>query len=175
MANLDEKDCMILNILQINCRTPLTKIAKTVGLSIDSVNKRIKRMLRDNIFHPKIQIRPRNIGYANIVDVKIRLQYSSEKEVREFISYLEAHPRVSEVFSTSGDWDFSIVIIAQNALDLGNITSEIRYKFGKMITSWTETLTTNSHKFEYYDMCKLMGFPSSRVKLNFDLIYQKKE
>lgn len=167
MFILDEKDCMILNMLQVNCRTSLTDIAKTVDLSIDSVNKRIKKMLENKIFWPKIQIRPRNFGFNNIVDIKIKLRYTSEDEIRKFISYLRFHPRVSEIFSISGEWDFSIVILAKDAIDLGKITSEIRYKFGKIISSWTENLTTNSHKFEYYDMCKLMGYPPSKIKLNY--------
>lgn len=167
MFKLDEKDCIILNILQVNCRASLTDIAKTVNLSIDSVNKRIKKMLENKIFWPKIQIRPRNFGFNNIVDVKIKLQYTSENEIRDFVSYLRAHPRVSEIFSISGEWDFSIVIIAKDAIDLGRITDEIRYKFGKIISSWTENLTTNSYKFEYYDMCKLMGYPTSKIKLNY--------
>jgi len=87
--------------------------------------------------------------------------------VEGFTSYLRAHPRVAEIFSVSGEWDFSIVIIAKDPIDMGKITSEIRFKFGKMISSWTETLTTNSFKFEYYDMPKLMGFSSTKTKPQF--------
>jgi Lrp/AsnC family leucine-responsive transcriptional regulator len=167
MIKLDEKDSEILNILQVNCRTSLTEIAKKVLLSIDSVNKRIKKMQTNNIFWPKIQLRPRNFGFRNIVDIKIKLNYTSEKRVKEFVSHLRAHPRVSEVFSISGEYDFSIVIIAKDAMDLGDITSKIRLKFRDIITSWTETLTTNSYKFEYYDMCELMGHPPSKTQFNF--------
>jgi DNA-binding Lrp family transcriptional regulator len=164
---LDEKDCLILNILQINCRTSLTDLAKKVGLSIDSVNKRIKKMQKNNIFWPKIQIRPRNFGFNTIVDVKVKLQYNLKEDVDKFISYLRAHPRVAEIFSISGNWDFSLVIIAKDPIDLGRITSEIRYKFGNIIASWTESLTTTSYKFEYYDLAKLMGYQTAKVKPDF--------
>lgn len=167
MNQLDEIDCEILNILQINCRVSLTEIAKHIGLSIDSIKKRIEKMLENKIFWPKIQIRPRNFGFKNIVEVKIKLKYSSKEDIGEFIQYLREHPRISEIFSISGKWDFSIVIIAKDAIDLGQISSEIRFKFGNIIVSWTESLTTNSYKFEYYDMCKLMGHKSTRVKFNF--------
>ena len=79
MAKLNEKDCEILNLLQINCRMSLTEIAKRVNLSIDSVNKRIKKMQKNKIYWPKIQLRPRNFGFMNIIDVKIKLLYKSEK------------------------------------------------------------------------------------------------
>jgi len=156
MKELDKKDCVILNLLQENCRMSLTDISKKVGLSIDSVKKRIKRMIKDNIFFPKIQLRPRNFGFKNIVDIKINLHNYSEKDIKEFIEYLKENPRVAEIFSISGDWNFSIVIIAKDAIDLGRITNEIRNKFSKIIDGWSESLTTNVYRFENYDMLKLM-------------------
>ena len=167
MHLFDEIDCEILNLLQINCRMSLTDISKHVNLSIDAVKNRINKMLGKRVFWPKIQIRPRNFGFKNIVEVKISLKYKSEDTIREFIEFLRQHPRIIEIFSISGKWDFSIVIIAKDAIDLGKISSEIRFKFDVIIRSWTESLTTSSYKFEYYDMRKLMGFNPTRVKFNF--------
>jgi len=155
---LDEKDCIILNLLQENCRMSLTDISKKVGLSIDSVKKRIKRMIVDDIFFPKIQLRPRNFGFKNIVDIKIKLHNYSEKDIKEFIQCLKENPRVAEIFSISGDWNFSIVVIAKDAIDLGNVVESIRNKFSYMISDWSESLTTHAYKFERYDLIELMGF-----------------
>ena len=53
MVKLDEKNCLILNLLQENCRISLTELAKRVDLSIDSVKKRkvqrhyLKRLIGD--------------------------------------------------------------------------------------------------------------------------------
>ena len=124
-------------------------------------------MLDNRVFWPKIQIRPRNFGFKNIVEVKISLKYKSEDSIKEFIEFLRQHPKIVEIFSISGKWDFSIVIIAKDAIDLGKISSEIRFKFGEIIRSWTESLTTSSFKFEYYDMRKLMGFNPTLVKFSF--------
>jgi len=157
MVKLDKKDCMILDILQRNCRAPLTEIAGEVGLSIDSVKKRMNRMLAEKVYYPKIQLRPRNFGFANIVDVKIRLHNTTEDELERFAAYLSGHPRVTEVFMISGEWDLSLVIIARDAIDLGRTTSQIRNRFGKIINSWSESLTTASYKFEEYRMLELIN------------------
>lgn len=154
---LDRKDCMILEMLQKDCRASLTDIAAHVGLSIDSTKKRMNRMLSNKVFYPRIQLRPRNFGFPNVVDVKLKLQYSSEKELAELIRYLKTHPRVVEFFSVSGEWDMSIVVIAKDAIDLGKVTDEIRNKFGKQISSWNASLTVNSYKFEEYRMGELLG------------------
>lgn len=167
MKELDEIDCEILNLLQINCRMSLTKISKHVKLSIDAVKNRINKMLESKVFWPKIQIRPRNFGFNNIVEVKLSLRYRSTEQVKDFIIFLRKHPRVAEIFSLSGNWDFSIVLIAKDALDLGEITREIRTKFGDIIRTWTESLTTNSYKFEWYDMRKLLGYKPTTVEFYF--------
>jgi len=157
MKNLDKKDCIILNILQENCRTSLTDIAKQVSLSIDSVKKRIKKM-EGIMFHPRIQIRPRSLGFSNIVDIKIKLNIHSKEDVNKFIEFLQKHPRVAEIFSVSGEWDLSIVIVSKDAADFEDVVSEIKSRFGKVINEWSESTTLRAYKFEKYDMIKLMKF-----------------
>jgi DNA-binding Lrp family transcriptional regulator len=156
MMELDRKNCLILNLLQEDCRMSLTEIARRVGLSIDSVKKRIVKMRANGIFFPKIQIRPRNFGFKTIVDIKIKVHDCTEKELKEFVSYIEKHPRVAEFFSISGEWNFSIVIIAEDFSDLAQVSEEIRGKFGRIIGEWTESLTTRVYKFEKYDMLRLI-------------------
>ena len=136
----------------------LTKISKKIGLSVDSVRKRIIKMKENKIFHPQIQLRPRNFGFGNIVDVKMKLQYSSQEEFDKFINYLVNNPRVVEVLSVEGEWDLAVVLIAKDAIDLGNVTSEIRARYGKLINSWTSSLTLKSYKFEVYDMENVLQF-----------------
>ena len=162
MAKLDEKDCIILNLLQKNCRMTLTELSKRVGLSIDAIKKRIKRMIKDNIFDPKIQIRPRNFGFSNIVETKIKLHNNAKKEYENFIKYLTENPFIAEIIITAGYWDMTIVIISKDALDLGRITTDIRNKFGKIINDWSESLTTLTYKFERYDMLKVMNYDKKR-------------
>lgn len=161
--DLDEKNCEILQILHKNCRASLTEIAKKVKLSVDSVNKRIQKMIKNNIFAPSVIIRNRYCGFNNVVEVKIKLQNLNEKEeFKKFISFLKEHPRVTEVFSISGEWDLSIVIIAKTAIEQGEITQEIRSKFSRIINSWSESLTIRAHKFEDYNFKRL--FLENRYK-----------
>ena len=83
---LDKKDRQILTILQDNGRESLTKIAKKVGLSIDSVNNRLKAMSNKGIFEPGIFINPEKIGFPLIVDVYIKLKSMSLEEKNQFIA-----------------------------------------------------------------------------------------
>jgi Lrp/AsnC family transcriptional regulator, leucine-responsive regulatory protein len=157
MVELDSVNCVILNLLQKDSRMSLTKIAKHVGLSVDSVKKRIAKLLLHEVYYPKIQLRPRTLGYKNIVDVRIKLHNHTAKDVENFINYLVKHPNVAEVFAISGNWNFSIVIIAKDYADQGMISSEIRNHFSRIINEWVESLTTSVYKFEDYDLVKLIN------------------
>lgn len=155
---LDKKNCQILELLQKNCRISLTDISKKVGLSVDSIKKRIDNMIKNNIFYPSIQLRPRHFGFSNITDVRIKLHDYTKQDMETFIEYLKAHPNVVEIFSFSGEWDFGLVILSKSAENLDDITRTIRNRFSKIINTWSECLTTRVYKFEKYDMLKLMGY-----------------
>ena len=163
---IDKKDCLILNLLQENCRMSLTEISKKLGLSIDSVKKRISKMISKRIFYPKIQLRPRHFGFPNMVDIKIKLRNYSDRDIKNFIEYLKQSPFVTEIFSVSGDWDYSIVLMAKNAEEFGVLTDTIRKKFRSIINEWSESLTKFVYKFENYDMPKLMGYEIEKIIVN---------
>ena len=163
MNKIDEKNCLILNRLQKNCRASLTSISKEVNLSVDSVKKRIDKMINEGVFYPTIQLRPRQFGYPYIVDVKIKLHNYNNTKIKEFITYSMKHPRIVEIFSISGEWDFTIVIIAKDHEDLAMLSSELRKKFGEIIGGWSESLTTIAYKFEEYNLTKLKKYESNLI------------
>jgi Lrp/AsnC family leucine-responsive transcriptional regulator len=158
MKKIDKIDCQMLELLQQDCRMSLTAIAKHVHLSVDSVKKRMNKLQKMEIFFPKIQMRPRHFGFNNVVDIKIKLSNYDEKDIKEFVEYLKNNSLIVEIFSVSGQWDYSIVMIAKDAEDLGVNTELIRNKFKKIISGWSESLTTSAFKFEKYDMWKLINY-----------------
>ena len=77
--HLDEKDRILLTHLQKDCRASLTTLSKLINMSVDSTKKRLIKLQQEKIFHPQLQLRPRNFGYENIVDIKIKLRdYTKE-------------------------------------------------------------------------------------------------
>ena len=152
---LDDRDRKIIMILQENARESLTSISRRIGLSVDAVHQRIKKMTKVKVFAQRILVNPVGIGYPLMVDIKIKIKDASEKDVTSFISYLKSHPRVVELIQIMGDWDFTCVLLAKDANDLAEVTNEIRYKFNKFIADWRAMILLKHHKFEKYDMTKL--------------------
>lgn len=151
MAKLDKKDKIILLELHKNARISLTNLAKKASLSIDSTKKRMERMYRESVYKPICLIRHRNIGFKNVVNVMIKLQNINEEKYSRFIDFLKKNDRVTEIFSVAGEYDLSIVIIARDAIDQDDVTKQIRHKFGDIIQSWSESLTTKCYKFEEHN------------------------
>ena len=164
MVVLDEKNCRILNLLQEDCRMSFTEIGRRIGLSVDSVRKRIKAMKEKAIFKPKVHIRPRAIGFSNILDIKIKLHNYSAVQKKKFLSFLMDSQFIAEIFSVSGEWDLSIVIISKDIQNQGEICEAIRSRFNTIIESWSESITTKAYKFETYDLLRLMGHKVNKVE-----------
>jgi len=152
LREIDEKDKKILMLLQEDGRMQLSKISKKVGLSIDSVHKRIKEMLKKGIFETGIFIEPRALGYPLIADIKIKLKNVSKEEMGKFTLYLQKHKRCIELLSILGDFDFTCVLIAKDSNDLDEISTEIRQKFKDLILEWKGLLILKQYKFERYDL-----------------------
>ena len=148
---MDNKDRLLLELLQKNSRESLTSLAKALNLSIDSTHKRLKK-LHDNgiITRFGIFIDPKAIGYDLVANVQIKLQNISEEELNKFISYLKAHKNVIELITILGDYDITCVLIAKDTQELEFISRHIRQKFKDLIADWRSVINLVVHKFEEY-------------------------
>jgi len=149
---IDDKDKKILMMLQQNGRVQLKEISKKVNLSIDSVHKRIKEMMKKGVFTSTILIDPRVIGYPLIADVKIKLKNISKEEREKFIEYLQKQERVTELLSVMGDYDFTCVIITKDSNEFEELSTQIRQKFKELILEWKGILVLKTYKFEEYKL-----------------------
>ena len=149
--NFDSKDKKLLVLLQKNSRESLTNLAKSIQLSIDSTNKRIKKLFEAGIINRfSIFIDPKKTGYDLVANVQIKLQNVSEKQLGEFLSYLKEHPSVTSLLTTLGHFDVTCVIIAKSTQELEQIYLTIRYKFKDLIADWQSVINLKCYKFEEY-------------------------
>lgn len=130
---LDLKDKRILTILTKDARTPLTKIAKSVKLSRDAVDYRIKRMVNEQIilnFFPNINFE--KLGYY-IFHVFFLIDERDQDKKKAFVKYLINHPNVFSLIEYTDNWDFEVVLVAQDLLEFDKIILEVCSKFPEII------------------------------------------
>jgi len=145
---VDDTDRKIIKLLLENSRLPTTKIAKKLNISHDSVNYRIKNMVKEEIIE-KFTIIPdhESLGFNVLGDLAISLWNMTEDDFNIFTKYIKQHPFIISAWSFSGRWDYFIEIYARDLTHFNEIVSEIKIKFSKIIKD-TETLfVTKEIKF----------------------------
>lgn len=150
--HLDEKDRQILNLLQKNGRMTFKEIGKSVSLSIDSVHKRVKKLLEADAMKVGAFINPKAIGFDLVAGVSIKLSNVSEIQYQEFIDWLVKSPHTIEVISTLGEFDIVCVFIAESTEKLEKIYRTVRHRFKEIISDWESSINLKVHKFEEYSL-----------------------
>jgi len=114
-GQLDEKDLLILRLLQQNAKMTVREIASQVHLSTTPVHERIKRMEASGVIKQ----------YATLVDhtkVKkglmvicyVSLKQHSKNAGIKFIRLIQNMPEIVECYSISGEFDFMLKVMAEN-------------------------------------------------------------
>lgn len=130
---LDKKDKKILYELDQNSRQPLTKIAKIVNLSRESILYRIKKYQAEGIIR----------GYLIIIDmaklgfihnkIYLKLHNITEEQENKFIQELIKNPYVSWISSCDGKYSLIFGVKSRSIIELNNVLKEIESKYWKFI------------------------------------------
>jgi Lrp/AsnC family transcriptional regulator len=148
---IDEKDKEIINILSENSRETLTRIARKVGLSIDSTKTRIDKLKEAGvILRFTIQVDTTYLDLPLGYHVHVKFKNIKKERIDEFINYLKNKKKVVDLFSVLGDYDVLLVVLAENTQDMNNFKTMVRDKFNDIIADWKEVLIIELHKFEEY-------------------------
>jgi Lrp/AsnC family leucine-responsive transcriptional regulator len=142
---LDATDLEILSLLQENCKLPLAKIGKRVGLSAPSVVERVKKLEDHGVI----------LGYRAIVDAR-----KVGKDVTAFIGVSVGHPRwigsfeeqvgklpeVLECHHVTGQHTFLLKVKTRNTSTLEGLIRAIRSIGGVDRTETMVVLSTHMER-----------------------------
>jgi DNA-binding Lrp family transcriptional regulator len=117
-SSIDEKDLLILKLLQQNAKMTVKEIADSVHLSTTPVHERIKRMEQNGVIKQ----------YATLVDhakVKkglmvicyVSLRQHDKVEGAKFIQRIQEMNEVIECYNISGEFDFMLKVVAADMDD----------------------------------------------------------
>ncbi len=120
---MDDRDVAILRILMDNARTPLTEIAKVVGVTDVAVKKRIQKLERDGVIKKyTIVVEPKKIGYNGVALVGVDTE---PDKVLSVAHELSKRDYVASVFITTGDHMIMAEVWAKTGSELMRIIEEI--------------------------------------------------
>jgi len=155
---IDTKDRKILFELSKNCRIATTQLAKKVGLSQQTVDYRIKRLLKQKIIKSFItEIDIQKLAYERHI-MYIQLKRIDEKKEEEILEYLVNHQFLTWVVTSTGKWSIILDIIAKDIQHVNSIVEGIKEKYGKYLG---EYIIAPQIKYEFYNS-KYYGFKEEK-------------
>ena len=141
---LDNIDKKIIEILQINARTPVKEIAKEVFLSSPAVSARIDHLEKSGVitgYHA--QLNPEFLGYHIKAFINLEVEPFQKKE---FYPFIQDIPNVMECNCVTGEYSMLIEVGFQSTVELDHFINVLQ-KFGR-----TKTLIVFSTSVEHRNL-----------------------
>jgi len=141
---IDKVDYDLLNEIAINARSPLIEIAKKLNCSSQSVNYRLKNLIKTGV----IQAFRINVDYSKLdfqhykVDVFLK-EHNKRKVIWNF---LKDKPYFEYLNVSVGWCDLEPEFVVKNVEELDKIFNEIDLNFPGAIKKWNFWITEESYK-----------------------------
>ena len=134
MATLDKLDRRILALLQVNARRSSEEIAETVGLSPTAVQRRIRRLREDGVIRAEVAlVSAESMGRRLTALVEIELLAGSRDDlIDDFKRRMAARPEVQQCYYVSGEYDFLLVVTAEDLADYERVTRALFFGDGNI-------------------------------------------
>jgi DNA-binding Lrp family transcriptional regulator len=146
MQPLDAKDRKLLELLQQDCDVPAETLGEKVGLSMTSVQRRIKRLVADRVIARQSSVlSPERLGFPIRCIVGVELDAEHPDVLQQFKAQLEAEARVQQSYYVTGASDFVLIILARDMDDYEALTQ--RLFFGnRYVRHFTTSVVMKTHK-----------------------------
>lgn len=124
-TKLDEKDLVILALMQENCKLTAREVAKRVNSPITTVFAKIKRMEKLGIIKEyKAVLNSRKLDRDTTAFIFASVSYEVKNDdklmpQREIAKSIAKFPEVQEVHIITGDWDLLIKVKCKNVDTIG--------------------------------------------------------
>jgi DNA-binding Lrp family transcriptional regulator len=128
--------------LEENARQSYTEIGKKVGLSNETVEYRINKMLETGLIQ-RMFAEP-NLTKLGLKTYRVyfKMENLNETKNKEFFSYLSNHPRVQWFGEFEGEWDYTVRYALSDENEFKTVLEELFAKFGKYIKAKDIVITT---------------------------------
>ena len=129
MSELSKADLTILRMLQANARERLENISLDTGLSVATVQRRIRSLKADGtIMAEAALISPKAIGYTMTFLVLVELERERIDQIDAFRRKAKAEPQVQQCYYITGEADFALIALAKDMDDFQLLTQRLFFE-----------------------------------------------
>jgi len=141
---IDELDYRLLNLIVVNARVPLVELARNLGCSAQTVNYRIKNLIKNGVIQAfRVHIDYSKLGLQH---VKLDIYLKDHTQRNPVIKYLGENPCLEDLNVAIGWADLEPEFVVQNINELFQITDDINSHFPKAIRKQTFWIDMRDYK-----------------------------
>lgn len=126
MRDINESDLTILRMLQANSRERLESIAFEAGLSVATVQRRIRAFREAGVIAGEgAFIAPKAVGYTMTILIMVELERERIDQIDDFRRKVRAEPQVQQCYYITGEADFALIVLAKDMEDYEKMTHRL--------------------------------------------------
>lgn len=123
MNTLTPNDLIILRLLQENAREKLETIALETGLSVATIQRRIKQLKSTGvILGENAVVAPETVGFPMTFLILVELERERIDQIDAFRRKVKAEPHIQQCYYITGEADFALIALARDIRDFENLT-----------------------------------------------------
>lgn len=123
--NLDRIDRAILHELQQDAKVPFAALAELVALSESACLRRVRNLEAKGLIRGYVCLVDQSMaGYPDNVFVQITLESQQQDDLAAFEAAVRGLPEVMECYLMSGDADYILRVVVEDARDYERIHSQ---------------------------------------------------
>lgn len=149
-SKLDEVDVKIIRALQKDARTNFADIAKDCDVSVDTVSKRFKRLMKSGVARgTTVLLNPKSFGYDCVASFGIRVDYPHVQEVVDFIRRI---PEVCFCTQSMGMHNLFAIAVLKNVGRLSQLKESVKgHPMVREVSAsiWVEEILLCPENFEF--------------------------
>ena len=125
-SNLDTTDKAILSILQVDASQSLDSIAERLGVSLNTVWRRVRRLEEEKILERRVAlIDNEKIGLPLTAFVQIRTDDHSADWSKRLADTVDRIPEIVEFYRLAGDVDYILKIMIASVADYDRVYQQL--------------------------------------------------
>lgn len=129
VVEIDGADKIILRAIQIDRRIGLDVLADRCGLSMPSVQRRLKRLKDTGVIQCEVGILdPSSLGFGMTFIVMVELERESLQHLDMFRKRIKDEPQVQQCFYVTGEADFILICTAKDMQDFEALTHSLFFE-----------------------------------------------
>lgn len=125
MTDLDRTDVRLVELLEQDGRRTFSEMARTVGMSVAAVKRRVDRLQKDGVIRGfTAEIDHARLGWT--VEAFAEIRYLGRTSVDDINRIATSLPEIHAVYTLAGDLDALVQIRARDLAHLGAVINRLR-------------------------------------------------